>query len=106
MRTTSILLLLPLVKSAEQLPLLTSRLGPVINLGYAAFAGNTTNPDGIPNGPVAFFGNIPYAEPPLGDLRWRAPKQLNESEITHQVSDARNWGPPCLQYPAEVGEND
>lgn len=84
-------------------PSLSSPLGPVINLGYAAFAGNTTSPSGVENGPVAFFGSIPYAQPPLGDLRWRAPKALNEKGIVREATDARNWGPACMQRPAVVG---
>ncbi|KAJ7489618.1 Alpha/Beta hydrolase protein [Mycena galericulata] len=82
---------------------LTSNLGPVVDLGYAAYAGNTTSPAGIANGPVAFYGNIRYAEPPLGNLRFRAPVQLNEETTTSQVLDARDWGPACIQYPAVVG---
>ncbi|KAJ7637392.1 Alpha/Beta hydrolase protein [Mycena polygramma] len=82
---------------------LTSPLGPVVDLGYAAYAGNTTSPTGLENGPVTFFGNIRYAEPPLGELRFRAPVQLNEGTMTSQVLDARDWGPPCIQNPAVVG---
>ncbi|KAJ7599209.1 Alpha/Beta hydrolase protein [Mycena floridula] len=82
---------------------LSSPLGPVIDLGYAAFAGNSTSPAGIPDGPVTFYGNIPFAEPPLGNLRWRAPKMLNENASAERVTDARNWGSPCLQSPAAVG---
>ena len=91
---------------AQSLPTLTSPLGPVVNLGYAAFAGNTTAPSGELNGPVAFFGGIPYAQPPLGDLRFRAPQMLNENFTgngTTTVTDARDWGPPCLPQPAQVG---
>lgn len=84
-------------------PTLTSPLGPVVNLGYAAFAGNTTSPTGVQDGPVTFFGGIPYAEPPLGDLRWRAPKKLDEGRVTTNVSDARGWGAPCIQRPAVLG---
>ena len=89
---------------------LTSPLGPVVDLRYAAFAGNSTPPDSPTNpdipavGPVTFFGGIPYAQPPLGDLRWRAPRKLNEEENPERVvTDARNWGPPCIQQPAVVG---
>ncbi|KAJ6517448.1 alpha/beta-hydrolase [Mycena vitilis] len=82
---------------------LTSNLGPVVDLGYAAYAGNTTSPAGLENGPVAFYGNIRYAEPPLGERRFRAPVQFDEGTITSQVLDARNWGPPCIQIPAVVG---
>lgn len=82
---------------------LTSNLGPVVDVGYAAFAGNSTSPAGIPNGPVTFFGGVPYALPPLGNLRFRAPQPLNEQTTASSVLDARNWGPPCLQIPAVVG---
>ncbi|KAJ7637367.1 alpha/beta-hydrolase [Mycena polygramma] len=88
------------LSSARQL---TSNLGPVVDLGYAAYAGNTTSPAGLENGPVAFYGNIRYAEPPLGERRFRAPVQLDEGTVTSQVLDARNWGPPCIQIPAVVG---
>lgn len=73
--------------------------GPVIDLGYAAFLGNATLPD------LHFFGGIPYAKPPLGDLRFRAPVQLDENTTSSQnvVTDARNWGPLCIQQPATVG---
>ncbi|KAF9071773.1 alpha/beta-hydrolase [Rhodocollybia butyracea] len=82
---------------------LTSSLGPVVNLGYAAFAGNTTSPSGIFNSNVTFFGGLPYAQPPLGDLRWRAPQMLDENAVANTITDARNWGPPCIQGPAVVG---
>ena len=82
---------------------LTSNLGPVVDVEYAAFAGNSTSPTGIPNGPVTFFGSVPYALPPLGNLRFRAPQPLDEQSVASGVFDARNWGPPCLQIPAVVG---
>ncbi|EJD05094.1 alpha/beta-hydrolase [Fomitiporia mediterranea MF3/22] len=88
------------------LPQLSSPLGPVINLGYAAFAGNSTSLTGQANSPVTFFGGIPYAQPPLGDLRFRAPAPLDENVVNNTnvpITDARNWGPPCIQQPAQVG---
>ncbi|KAK7457752.1 hypothetical protein VKT23_010091 [Stygiomarasmius scandens] len=82
---------------------LTSPLGPVVDLGYTAFAGNSTSPAGQANSSVTFFGGIPFAQPPLGNLRWRAPQMLNESTTASAVTDARDWGPPCIQRPAMVG---
>lgn len=45
---------------------------------------------------------IPYAQPPLGDLRWRPP-------TFHQgwarTLDASNFGPACIQYPCWSSEN-
>ncbi|KAF8579657.1 alpha/beta-hydrolase [Ramaria rubella] len=78
--------------------------GPVIDLGYVSLIGNATAPSGILNGPVHFFGGIPYAQPPLGSLRFRAPQPLNEKpQARAPVLDARNWGPACIQQPAVVG---
>ncbi|KAJ7757066.1 Alpha/Beta hydrolase protein [Mycena metata] len=80
---------------------LTSKLGPVVNLGYAAYAGNSTLPD------VTFYGGIPYIKPPVGNLRFAPPQQLDETPNfllnNDDVIDARNWGPLCIQQPAVVG---
>ncbi|KAJ7825505.1 Alpha/Beta hydrolase protein [Mycena olivaceomarginata] len=94
------LLALVSLSSAQRL---TSSLGPVVDLGYAAYAGNTTSPTGASSGPVAFYGNIRYAQPPLGELGFRAPAMLDEDTVTLQVLDTRDWGPPCIQGPAVVG---
>ncbi|KAJ8688765.1 hypothetical protein PTI98_013517 [Pleurotus ostreatus] len=88
------------------LPALTSLLGPVVNLGYAAFVGNDAAPSGQLRSTVTFFGNIPYAQPPVENLRFRAPRPLDETirdASRVPISDARNWGPPCIQQPAQVG---
>lgn len=80
-----------------------SPLGPVVDIGYAAYAGNTTSPSGVLNGPVTFFGAVPYAQPPLRDLRFRRPRPLKEDSKSSIITDARSWGPPCIQRPAVVG---
>ena len=103
MGRSSLFVLLTSIYAWETAAALTSSLGPVVDVGYVAFAGNSTSPTGISNGPVTFFGNIPYAQPPLGNLRFRAPQPLNEHATASSVSDARNWGPPCIQRPAVVG---
>ncbi|KAJ7866664.1 alpha/beta-hydrolase [Mycena leptocephala] len=80
---------------------LTSQLGPVVNLGYAAYAGNATLPD------ITFYGGIPYIKPPVGNLRFAPPQKLDETPkftlSNDDVVDARNWGPLCIQQPAVVG---
>ena len=45
-------------------------LGPVVNLGYVKYQG-----DNYPNGISQWLG-IPYAQPPLGDLRFAAPQNI------------------------------
>ncbi|KAF9488544.1 alpha/beta-hydrolase [Pleurotus eryngii] len=69
------------------LPSLSSPLGPVVNLGYAAFAGNDTSPEGEVHTSVTFYGGIPFTQPPAGNLRFRAMKRLDET-----IRDP----PPCL----------
>ncbi|KAG8719716.1 hypothetical protein FRC09_010711 [Ceratobasidium sp. 395] len=83
---------------------LSSPLGPVIDLGYAAYVGNSTSPTGQLNSSVTFFGGIPYVQPPLGDLRFRSPKNLDERVRSNRtVIDARGWGPVCVPQPAVEG---
>lgn len=77
----------------------SSHLSPVVALADGrSFAGNATLPG------VVFYGGLPYAKPPVADLRWRAPVAL---EPVHggqaPVVDARNWGPLCIQQPAVHG---
>ena len=41
-----------------------------------------------------FFAGIPYAKPPVGELRWKAPEPLPESE---DVFEAKNFGASAIQ---------
>jgi carboxylesterase type B len=43
-----------------------------------------------------FFLGIPYAQPPLGDLRFRWPQSINTS--FEGVFDASSYGHSCYQY--------
>src|ERR1043166_4230914 len=45
------------------------------------------------NGIVAFKG-IPFAAPPFGELRWKAPQPVKSWS---GVKDASKWGPACMQ---------
>jgi para-nitrobenzyl esterase len=66
--------------------------------------------DGAPSGDVLAFKGIPFAAPPLGALRWRAPQPVvpwkgvrDASRFGHdcmQVSDPNEAGPPGTK-PAE-----
>jgi len=50
---------------------------------------------------VAWLG-IPYAKPPLGNLRWKAPK---EPEPRDHLLVTRSYGSPCYQEGTQSGED-
>jgi para-nitrobenzyl esterase len=49
----------------------------------------------VANGVIAFKG-IPFAAPPVGDLRWRAPRPVAKWSA---VRPAREYGHDCMQLP-------
>lgn len=49
---------------------------------------------GATDGPVHVFLGIPYAQPPVGELRWRAPQPLPAGRGTLAAVD---FGPGCVQ---------
>jgi carboxylesterase type B len=67
----------------------------VVDVGYAKYTGNLTF-----DNTVAYLG-IPYAEPPLGNLRFRAPLPLNTSRVTTESGgvpfDATKYSDFCVQ---------
>lgn len=49
-----------------------------------------------PNGTgVSFWGGIPYAEPPIDELRFRPPVT---KRATNETIDGSWFGPSCIQY--------
>ena len=73
--------------------------GTIVDTGYAKYLGNYTAPYS-----VAFHG-IPYAEPPLGDRRFRDPVPLDTDKLKQNgsVIDARNYTAPCVQGALSLG---
>lgn len=47
-----------------------------------------------------FFGGVPYAQPPIGDLRLRLPVAIN---FTNATFDASGYGPTCPGHGNGVG---
>ncbi|KAF9003422.1 Alpha/Beta hydrolase protein [Cyathus striatus] len=74
---------------------LASTTVDVVDTGYAKYRGVRTFPN-----TVAFLG-IPYAEPPLGERRFRAPLPLNKTRIAHSANgapiDATVYPEFCIQ---------
>ena len=61
---------------------------PIVSINSGQLRGSVT-PDG-----VAVFKNIPFAQPPVGDLRWREPIP---AKSWTGVRDATAMGPMCHQ---------
>ncbi len=78
-------------------PLVSSPSGEnlAVDLGYARYRGKLTFPN-----TVAHLG-LPYAEPPLGDLRFRSPIALNTTRVQIEaggnVVDATSYPDFCVQ---------
>jgi len=49
--------------------------------------------------PAAVFKGIPYAAPPVGELRWRPPAPASPRQ---GVQPATDFGPACIQHPDHV----
>ena len=51
---------------------------------------------GVVEGDVTAFKGIPFAKPPVGDLRWRAPQPIDRWT---GIKKADHYGPDCMQIP-------
>ena len=58
--------------------------------------------DGYKKNRVVYWDDIPYAEPPVGDLRWKAPRRIINSG-TEISSKDDNF---CVQRPSSLGGAD
>ncbi|KAF8525551.1 alpha/beta-hydrolase [Hysterangium stoloniferum] len=66
---------------------------PTVDTGYAVYIGHNS----LPN--TAAFLGIPYAEPPVGERRWRAPTPLDTRKLEENkaVVDAATYPDFCVQ---------
>jgi para-nitrobenzyl esterase len=65
---------------------------PIVQTNHGPVAGSTT-------GPVHVFRGIPYARPPVGELRWRPPE---EPRPWTSPLDASSFGPVAPQNPSPL----
>ena len=74
-----------------------------VNSASAALDGPVMTQQGLVQGApgkvdgVTVFKGIPFAAPPVGELRWREPQQPASWD---GVRDATQWGKACVQNPA------
>ncbi|KAG6894639.1 hypothetical protein C0992_005284 [Termitomyces sp. T32_za158] len=75
---------------------------PIVDTGYAKYLGNRTFPN-----TVAYLG-IPYAEPPLGERRFRAPLPLDITRVSREangsVINATTYPAFCIQGSTGLGD--
>lgn len=67
--------------------------GPVVRAPAGSVRGEAA-------GEINVFRGIPYARPPVGDLRWRPPLQMARWS---GVREATQFGPVCFQPPSREG---
>ncbi|KAG6811481.1 hypothetical protein H0H92_007253 [Tricholoma furcatifolium] len=75
---------------------------PIIDTGYAKYLGNRSFPN-----TVAYLG-IPYAEPPLGERRFRAPLPLDTARVSREANgtifNATFYPAFCIQGSTGAGD--
>ncbi len=69
---------------------------PQVTIPQGTLAGTT-------DGNISVFKSIPFAAPPVGDLRWREPQPAPSWPGTR---DASQFGPICPQAPARKAAAD
>ncbi|KAH7378570.1 Alpha/Beta hydrolase protein [Cadophora sp. MPI-SDFR-AT-0126] len=95
------LLCLLLAQESSALP--ETDYGPILDLGYAKYQGVRYSSLGF-----NLFQGIPYAAPPVGNLRWRAPVPIEKYLNNHDKNVARNATHPgkiCVQGATTWGSN-
>ncbi|KAH9929250.1 sterol esterase [Fomitopsis serialis] len=85
--TPSVWLIAVLTRSAAVAAVTSSSTAPVIALQYGSFRGSTS-------GNITSFLGIPYAQAPIGDLRFALPQPPQPFE---GVYDATSYGAACYQ---------
>src|SRR5438309_4208709 len=70
----------------------TAAAGPVVRIenGKVKGVADSSGP------PIEIFRGIPFAAPPVGDLRWREPQAVAQWS---GVRNATEFGPRCMQQP-------
>jgi carboxylesterase type B len=66
---------------------------PIINLGYVSYSGyNNVTAD------INYYRGIPYAQHPIGQLRWRKPRPIEaNNDFAGKTIDATKIAPACYQ---------
>jgi len=88
----------PDIESASTEPT-PEAVGEVVETQWGAVRGTVTSDD-VVGVSARIFRGVPYAAPPVGDLRWRAPQP---AEPWDGVRDATEWPDRCPQGSSSMG---
>ena len=80
--------------------LCAARPGPAFAADRVKVANGILEAPTQPGSPVRIFRGIPYARPPIGDLRWREPQPVRNWSGIRQ---AAGFGPRCMQVSGGPG---
>ena len=75
-------------------------IGEIVQTKYGAVRGTTVTE--LENVTAYIYRGIPYAAPPVGDLRWKAPQPVQPWE---GVRDATEWPNRCPQGQSSMGSS-
>ena len=89
-------LLLHFREHSTQLSRMELDSDPIVDLGFARYRGQQSSAR------CTVYLGIPYAQPPLGDLRFRCPKPLDTSGVATGVTNATQY--PMFAIQGATGE--
>ena len=73
-------------------------IGELFAINNVAIETSSGTVYGVKKNKVIFYEDIPYAQPPIGELRWKAPRTLISSDLIK--SKENNF---CIQRPSNLG---
>lgn len=76
-----------------------------VSTSIGTFIGKTKTVDYLGNGKVYQYLGIPYAQPPVGDLRFSKPKPIT-SYNSSSIFEAQEFGAICPQGPTDVEQSE
>lgn len=88
----------PDTESAATAPA-SGMIGDIVETEWGAVRGEMTTDD-VVDASARIFRGVPYAAPPVGELRWRAPQP---AEPWDGVRDATEWPDRCPQGSSSMG---
>ncbi|KKO12880.1 hypothetical protein LCGC14_0008970 [marine sediment metagenome] len=81
-------------------PVLAETVADVVYTQWGAVRGETITDEAV-DASARIFRGVPYAEPPVGELRWQPPQPATAWE---RVRDATEWADRCPQGDSSMGE--